>query len=152
GSSSDLGVHAINSTLSSQGLKPVQPQALGGIPQQLAAVKTGQVAAGFSSPPTSLDQVASGQLRVVVKGADPGDYREVAIRIDFANSRFIQAHADAVRGFLKAQKQAWTWIFQHHDEAIALWKTKANLTTDDKTLQTVFDYYSPQTQRLTPFG
>ena len=152
GSSSDVGVHAMNATLAAQGLKPVIPQALGGIAQQLAAVKTGQVAAGFSAPPTFLDQVASGALRIVVKGSDLGEYRDVAVRVNFANSTFIQAHPDAVRGFLKAERDAVAWIFQHHDEAIALWKKKADLKADDKTLQSVFDFYSPQTQRLAPLS
>jgi NitT/TauT family transport system substrate-binding protein len=152
GSSSDVGVHAMNAALTAKGLKPVVPQALGGIAQQLAAVKTGQVASGFSAPPTFLDQVASGALRIVVKGSDLGEYRDVAVRVNFANSDFIKAHPDAMRGFLKAEQDAIAWIFAHHDEAIALWKTKAELKADDKTLQSVFDFYSPQTQRLAPLG
>lgn len=152
GSSSDLALRALNKILVAQGLKPAVGEPLGGPPAQLAAVKTGQVAAGFSAPPVFLDMVKSGDLQIVARASTLGEYRNVAIRVDFADSRFLAAHPDAVRRYLTAVREIWAYIFAHRDEAVSIWKEKAQLKADPALLKTVFDFYTPSMLVLSPLG
>lgn len=152
GSSSDLALRALNRVLAAQGLRPAAGEPLGGPPAQLAAVKTGQVAAGFSAPPIFLDLVKRGEIQIVARASTLGEYRNVAIRVDFADARFLAAHADVVRRYLASVQQVWEYIFAHHDEAVSIWREKAQLKTDLSLLRTVFDFYTPPMLRLSPLG
>lgn len=150
GSSSDLGVGAINNILADEGLPKATPEAVGGPPDQLTAVKTDQIAAGWSTPPLLLDQVNDGQLRIVVRGAELTEYKDVAVRVDVANARYIEQNPESVRAFLEAQQMAWEWIFANPDEAVGIWKKSAGLKDDPELLKQAFDFYEPEQLRLTP--
>jgi len=152
GSSSDLALHALNRQLTAQGLKEVIPQAVGSPPDQLAAVKTGQIAAGFSAPVNFLDQVEKGDLRIVFKGADLEEYRHVTIRVQFVHAIFARAHPDAVRAFLAADKMARDFLFSNRDEAMQIWHDKAQQKLDVAFLKKVYDYYTPDQLRHLPIS
>ncbi len=143
GSSSDLALHALNRLLTSQGLKEVSPQAVGSPPDQLAAVKTGQIAAGFSAPVNFLDQVERGDLRIVFKGTDLEEYRHVTVRVHFVHAIFARAHPDAVSAFLAADKAARDFLFSNRDEAMQIWHDKAQQKLDVGFLKKVYEYYTP---------
>jgi len=151
GSSSDLNVEAINQLLTAKNLPPAVGVPVGSPPDSLTAVETDQVAAGWTIPPTFLDKVASGDLRIAVNGfKDVPALKEDASRVTFASTSYLEQHGDAVRGFLKAWQEAWTWSFANQDEAIKIWQQKYNLTAPTKDLKLAFDYYTPQMQKALP--
>lgn len=151
GSSSQVAVDQMNASLRDGGVPPALGQAIGSPPAQLTAVQTGQIAAGWTVPPTFLDQVKAGKLRLLTHGAsDYPRYTNVAVRVAFVPAAYLQAHPDQVRGFLAAWHDAWEWSFAHQDEAIALWKRDASLNDPVDNLKQAFPYYSPRTQRLAP--
>jgi NitT/TauT family transport system substrate-binding protein len=153
GSSSQVAVNAISDALRAAGRAPVQALAVGGAPDQLTAVQTGQIAAGFAPPPTFLDRVDSGQLRLVVTGlAEFTAYKDVVSRAIFADAGFTRGHPDAVKGFLGAWQEAWQWSFTHQDQAIDIFKRGSNAQDTPATLKKAFSSYSPRTQRLTPIS
>ena len=150
GSSSNVALEQINAQLKKMSLAPATPEAIGSPPDQLTAVQTGQVAAGFTAPPLFLDKVAAGQLRLVVRGSQFSAYRNVSERVAFTNNQFAEQHANALRGFLAAWGQAWDWAFAHKAEAAKIYKSTLGLNQDLASLQQSFDYYTPQMVRLAP--
>ncbi len=152
GASSDLAVRALNRLLASQGLKEAIPQAVGSPPDQLAAVKTGQIAAGFSAPVNFLDQVDRGDLRIVFKGTDLEEYRRVTVRVHFVHAIFARAHPDAVRAFLAADRMARDFLFSSRDEAMQIWHDKAQQKLDVAFLKKVYDYYTPDQLQHAPIS
>ena len=152
GSSSDLALHALNRLLTSQGLKEVIPQAVGSPPDQLAAVKTGQIAAGFSAPVNFLDQVEKGDLRIVFRGVELEEYRHVTVRVHFAHAIFARAHPATVRAFLAADKMARDFLFSNRDEAMQIWHDKAQQKLDVAFLKKVYDFYTPDQLQHAPIN
>lgn len=151
GSSSHIGVLALSAALEEQGLEPVQAEAIGGPPDNFTAVKTNQIAAGWTQPPFFLQEVADGELEIVARGSELGDYKDVAMRVIVTNSRWAEENPETVTRFLEVQSQAWDWIFDNPEEAVAIWKEAADLQEPEDILMTSFDYYEREALRLFPF-
>ena len=151
GSSSHVGVLALSDSLEEKGLEPVKAEAIGGPPDNYTAVKTNQIAAGWTQPPFFLQEVADGELEIVARGSDLGDYKDVATRVVITNSRWAEENPETVTTFLEVQNKAWDWIFDNPEEAVAIWKDAANLKESEDVLLTSFDYYEREALRLFPF-
>lgn len=150
GSSSHIGVLALSALLESEGLPPIQAEAIGGPPDNLTAVQTGQIAAGWTQPPFFLEQVANGELILVADGSEIGDYADVAMRVNIANTAFLEENPEAARTFLEVQKRSWDWIFDNPEKAVSIWREAADLEISEDVLLTTFDYYEREDLRIAP--
>lgn len=150
GSSSHVGVLALSELLESEGLNPIQAEAIGGPPDNLTAVQTDQIAAGWTQPPFFLDQVANGELVLVADGSEIGDYADVAMRVIIGNTPWLEENPEAATAFLETHARAWDWIFENPEEAVAIWKEAAELETSEEVLVTSFDYYEREELRIEP--
>ncbi|MGH3319040.1 MAG: ABC transporter substrate-binding protein [Streptosporangiaceae bacterium] len=150
GSSSNVAVDQVNARLKKMGRAPAKPEAVGSPPDQLTAVQTGQIAAGFTAAPLFFDKVAAGKLRIVAEPKDFPAYSDVAVRVAFTSADFAQQHAKAVRGFLAAWHKAWKWSFAHQKQATKIYKKAFDLDQDLASLRKSFDYYTPRMVRLAP--
>jgi NitT/TauT family transport system substrate-binding protein len=150
GASSHVGVLALSALLESEGLPPIQAEAIGGPPDNLTAVQTDQIDAGWTQPPFFLDKVASGELVLVADGSEIGDYADVAMRVNIANTSFLEDNAEAATTFLEVQQRAWDFIFDNPEEAVQIWKEAADLELTEDVLLTTFDYYEREELRIQP--
>lgn len=150
GSSSHIGVLALSELLEAEGGAPIQAEAIGGPPDNLTAVQTEQIDAGWTQPPFFLEEVANGELVLVADGAEIGDYADVAMRVNIANASFLEEDPEAARTFLEVQQQSWDWIFDNPEEAVQIWKEAADLELSEEVLLTSFDYYEREELRIAP--
>lgn len=150
GASSHVGVLALSALLESEGLAPIQAEAIGGPPDNLTAVQTDQIAAGWTQPPFFLDRVASGELVLVADGSEIRDYADVAMRVNIANTNWLEDNADAATTFLEVQQRSWDWIFENQQEAVQIWIEAADLELTEEVLLTTFDYYERDELRIQP--
>lgn len=150
GSSSHVGVLALSEALEGEGLEPIQAEAIGGPPDNFTAVETGQIAAGWSQPPFFLEDVQNGDLAVVARGSEIGEYEDVAIRDNIANAQWAEQNPETVRSFLEVQQRSWDWIFDNREEAVRIWKETADLQESEEVLLTSFDYYEREDLRIAP--
>lgn len=150
GSSSHIGVLALSELLESEGGAPIQAEAIGGPPDNLTAVQTAQIDAGWTQPPFFLEEVSNGELVLVADGSEIGDYADVAMRVNIANVSFLEEDPDAARAFLEVQQQSWDWIFENPEEAVKIWKEAADLELTEDVLLTTFDYYEREDLRIAP--
>lgn len=150
GSSSHVGVLGLSEALESEGLEPIQAEAIGGPADNFTAVTTGQIAAGWSQPPTFTEEVDNGELVIVAEGSEIGEYEDVAIRINIANAQWAEQNSETVRSFLEVQKRSWDWIFDNREEAVRIWKEAADLEESEDILLNSFDYYEREDLRLAP--
>lgn len=79
-----------------------RPLSVGSPPDSFTAVMTGQVDAGWSSPPFFLKEVQEGKTRILFRGADFPELRDITTRVTVANSDFLKKNPAAARGLLKA--------------------------------------------------
>ena len=150
GSSSEVALDQVNDDLKADGLAPATGEAIGGPPQEYTAVETGQIAAGFTAAPNLFSDVDNGSIKLLTSVNSYPTYTDVAVRVIFASGSFIAAHPAQVQGFLTAWWDAWTFAFANHAKAMSDWKSGANLAEPVSVLESGFDYYSAQTQRLLP--
>lgn len=150
GASSHVGVLALSALLETEGLPPIQAEAIGGPPDNLTAVQTDQIDAGWTQPPFFLDQVASGGLVLVADGSEIGDYADVAMRVIIGNTPWLEQNPEAARAFLEVHERSWDWIFENPEAAVAIWKRAADLELPEEVLLTSFDYYDREELRIAP--
>lgn len=150
GASSHVGVLALSALLESEGLSPIQAEAIGGPPDNLTAVQTDQIAAGWTQPPFFLDKVAAGELVLVADGSEIRDYADVAMRVNIANSKWLADNGEAATTFLEVQQRSWDFIFENPEEAVQIWKEAADLELTEEVLLTTFDYYERDELRIQP--
>lgn len=155
GSSSQLGTFAINEALALKGLPPAEAVAIGGISDQYTAVMTGQIAAGFTEPPSLMHEVDAGELTIVANITELdnyADYQDVVVRMATANAQFLKENPETVRAFTEAHSEAWDWIFANPEEAVDIWIRDADLKEPKETLMTVFDYFTVEDLKMSPMG
>lgn len=150
GSSSNVGVLALSEALADEGLEEIEAEAVGGPPDNFTAVQTDQIAAGWSQPPFFLEEVNNGELEIVAQGSEIGEYQDVAIRTNIANSQWAEQNPEALRRFLEVQERSWDWIFNNQQEAVQIWKEQAELEESEETLLSSFDYYDREDMRIAP--
>ena len=88
-----------------------KPASVGSPPDSFTAVMTGQVDAGWSSPPFFLKEIQEGKTRVLFKGADFPELREITTRVTVANSDFLKKNPAAARGLLKAYLKTIDYMY-----------------------------------------
>lgn len=150
GASSHIGVLSLSGELVDEGLEEVQAEAIGGPTDNLTAVQTGQIAAGWSQPPFFLQQVEDGALEIIAEGSEIGEYQDVAVRINIANAQFAEQNPETVRRFLEVQQRSWDWIFDNQQEAVGIWAEAADLEESEEALLTSFDFYEREDLRIAP--
>ncbi|MEQ3549848.1 ABC transporter substrate-binding protein [Pseudonocardia nematodicida] len=152
GGSSHIGILEINDLNTAQGLPPVDAQVIGGPADQFTAVETGQIDAGWTQPPFFLAEIEDGTLVEVADGADLDRYRDVAVRVNIANDRFLTEHPDAARAYFQAVDRSFDWIFDNPDEAVDIWQRSTDLDIERETLLTTFDYLQRENFRTAPLN
>lgn len=150
GSSSHVGVLALSELLEAEGLDPIQEEAIGGPPDNLTAVQTDQIDAGWTQPPFFLDMVADGELVLVADGSEIGDYTDVAMRVIIGNTPWLEENPETATKFLEVHDRTWDWIFENPEETVQIWKEAADLEYSEDVLLTSFDYYDRDELRISP--
>lgn len=122
--------------------------AVGGVPDSFTAVMTRQVDAGWSSPPSFLDRIDKGEIRIVFKAADLESIKDVTLRANFANAGFYEKNAKLVKGYLNALKKAIDYMYQNPKETAALFAeiNKYSLSVAEAGLK----FFPKESVALTP--
>lgn len=152
GSSSHIAVFALNQALEAKGLTGVQAEAIGSPTDNFAAVETGQIAAGWTQPPFLLEKVEAGDLKIVTRGSDLGDYADVAMRVNLASESFAKRDPEGLKTFLEVQNRAWDWIFENPEEAVKIWKKAGDLKEPEDVLLQTFEYIERDAVETSPLG
>ena len=87
----------------------------GRMPDQLTQVLSGQIDAGYSVPPYSIQRVRSGELRIIARGNDYPSLRNSTQRVFIASKKFLAKDRDVARRFIKARWAAINWMYKNLD-------------------------------------
>jgi ABC-type nitrate/sulfonate/bicarbonate transport system substrate-binding protein len=122
----------------------IQSVPLGGLDANVAALKSGQIDALYSSEGAALALVDSGVLRLLVPLSDiyPKPYTATVV---WATERMIEAKPELVRRFVRASLEAVAYLKAHPDYARDLYiiRTKAPSALADKAVASLFEALSP---------
>jgi NitT/TauT family transport system substrate-binding protein len=117
------------------GVKPKFVSA-GGVPDTRTQVMSGQIDAGWSSPPFNLDLVNEGKVRIVGRGTDLTAMNEQTVRVNVASVKFLKDKRDLARRFFKVYHETIEWVYANPEKAAASYAVFAKVTPDI-ALQTV---------------
>jgi NitT/TauT family transport system substrate-binding protein len=109
GSSTNNLVLAFMNELHAKG----KPTATGGPSTTLTAVMSGQIDVGWSAPPFGLEQIKSGQIRIVARGSDVPSLRGQTIRVLVVNANALKEKHDAIVRFMKAYRESVDWMYSN---------------------------------------
>ena len=108
GSSSHL---VLLSLLREAGVTNARPTSVGGVPNSLTQVMSGQIDAGWSSVPLNLQAVAEGKLRIIARGTDSKELSGETIRVNFTTASVVANKKDALARFARVYKKAIDWAY-----------------------------------------
>jgi NitT/TauT family transport system substrate-binding protein len=70
-----------------------------------------ELAASWSSPPTLVEYLIAGEIRMIARGDDAPSVRNQTVRVNAARADFLAGHRSAALGFLRAYKKSIAWAF-----------------------------------------
>ena len=150
GSSSHQAVLAVVDQLKAKGLQPPQPVALGRMPDAFAAIKTGQAEAGYAAPPLFMDRIEKGEIQIAFKGEEIEKLREVAVRVNFARSDWVEKNAETVRAFFKAYSKTMDFMLANRQETAKLWIKHGKFDISEATAVKAIGFYTHATVAMKP--
>jgi NitT/TauT family transport system substrate-binding protein len=152
GSSSHMATLVLAEWFKSKKLKEPEPTAAGSPPEQFTAVMTGQIDAGWSTPPFFLDEIEKKNIRLIFGGNEIPGLSELTLRVNFGRTEFIKARPDAMRGFLRATQDAIKFIFTQQEEAAKIWIKNAELKESPALVKQAWKFYSAEGMALSPLA
>ncbi len=91
---------------------PAKLVSAGSVTATMTQVMSGQIDIGWTSPPTGLDKLKAGEIRVVAEGDEVPSVREQTIRVHAANANWMKKNPDValrlMRALWKAHEYAYT--------------------------------------------
>jgi NitT/TauT family transport system substrate-binding protein len=130
------------------GIKP-KYVGTGTIPATRTQVFTGQIDVGWGNASQLLDMFASGEARIVVRGAELTDYNDVTLRAVSANADFIRQNPAVAKAFDAAYQESVDWIYANLEQALAAFCKEFNHPVDAMR-ERVLEFYPKESVSLWP--
>lgn len=108
GSSSNLVLLAL---LHQAGVTNAKTVAVGGVPNSLTQLMSGQIDVGWSAVPLNLQAVNEGKLRIVGRGGDAQVFQNETVRVNFTTASVAENKKDALERFNRVYVKAINWAY-----------------------------------------
>jgi NitT/TauT family transport system substrate-binding protein len=84
---------------------------------------TGQVDIGFSAAPFNLNYVDDGRIRIIARGSDVPELRDMTSRLIVVNTAGLERRRDALKRFMLAYRETLDWLYSDPEaiKAYAAW-------------------------------
>lgn len=93
----------------------------GGMDATRTMTMTGQVDVGYSVPPSGLDGVASGEIRVLFAGDVVESQRGISARVNIAHANFVKNRREVAKKFFKVLDACVDWSYQNKEQSIKMY-------------------------------
>jgi NitT/TauT family transport system substrate-binding protein len=108
--------HGVVTALIKQHDLKAKPVATGSPPTTLTQVMSDQIDVGWSAPPTGLDLIDQGRIRVLATGNDTL-FKDQTVRLLITTVQTLQTRKSAIDRYIKAYRETVDWM---HDDPAAL--------------------------------
>ena len=118
------------------GLK-AKPVGTGGPAPTLTQVMSGQIDIGWSAPPFGLDQLDSGQIRIVASGDDAAVFKGQTVRLLITNVQTLQTRKPVLERFMRAYRETIDRMYadpatlKAYADFVGITEAKARRTRDE---------------------
>lgn len=120
----------------------------GGMDATRTMTMTGQVDVGYSVPPSGLDGVASGEIRVLFAGDVVESQRGISARVNIAHANFVKNRREVAKKFFKVLDACVDWSYQNKEQSIKMYAelNKVGISIAAEALK----FYGRDQLRFTP--
>lgn len=102
-------------------------------------VMSGQIDMGVATPPMGLQQLGTGEIRMIARGNEIPSMRDQTVRVLAANANTLKRRPDAIARYVQAYRE--TIDFMYSDpRALTLYRELTG-TPEDLTRRTMTDFY-----------
>jgi NitT/TauT family transport system substrate-binding protein len=101
----------------------LRPQPTGAYAATLTQTLTGQVDIGFAAAPFNLNYVDEGRIRIVARGSDVPELRDMTSRLIVVNTAGLTRRSDALKRFMQGYHETLDWLYSDPQaiKAYAAW-------------------------------
>jgi len=101
----------------------LRPQPTGAYAATLTQTITGQVDIGFAAAPFNLNYVDEGKIRIVARGSDVPELRNMTSRLIVVNTAGLAQRRDALKRFVQGYRETLDWLYSGEQaiKAYAAW-------------------------------
>jgi NitT/TauT family transport system substrate-binding protein len=89
----------------------LRPQPTGAYAATLTQTLTRQVDIGFSQAPFNLNYVDDGRIRIIARGSDVPELRDMTSRLIVVNAATLERRRDVLRRFMAAYRETLDWLY-----------------------------------------
>jgi NitT/TauT family transport system substrate-binding protein len=104
---------------------------VGGISAARTQVMSGQIATGWSAAPVMLNEVRTGNVRIIASGADVKALADWSIRVTAANGDWVANKPDVAKRFMRAFWKGVKFNYEGGERAIKRYADKWKLEVED---------------------
>ncbi|MFB6096024.1 MAG: ABC transporter substrate-binding protein [Haloferacaceae archaeon] len=109
--------------------------AVGGPPDSIAAVKTGEVDLSWVTAEFLFDPKKAQGVNNVFHGADIPPFDSMTVRGNLAQASWLENNGDDARSYLKARKRTLDWIYNNVEEAANILGDEMDVANAPKIIQ-----------------
>jgi len=89
------------------------PIASGAAAVTLTQAMSGQIDAGWASPPFGLTQLQDGQIRIIARGSDVPSTRDQTVRVHIANANVLAQRRDVIVRYMRAYRESLDFLYDN---------------------------------------
>ena len=127
-----------------------KPVATGGMDATFTMTMTRQVDAGYSVPPSALDAVEKGLIRVIFSGDDVESLKTLTGRVIIANADFVKNRRTVAVKFLEVLDQCINWAYANKSESARLYATLNKI--QPRIAEKALEFYKRSTLAFGPIN
>ena len=124
------------------------PVSTGGMDATRTMTMSGQVDVGYSVPPSGLDAVAKGEIRVLFSGDVVESQREISARVNIASDDFLKNRRPVAEKFFKVLNDCIDWAYANPDESAKMFAALNKI--DISTAKEALKFYNRDKLRFVP--
>jgi NitT/TauT family transport system substrate-binding protein len=83
----------------------------------LTQAMSGQIDAGWASPPFGLAQLEKGEIRIIARGSDVPATRDQTVRVHIANADVVARRRDVIARYMRAYRESLDFLYDNPEGA-----------------------------------
>jgi ABC-type nitrate/sulfonate/bicarbonate transport system substrate-binding protein len=110
-STNGSSTHGLAKALAAKFGSKAQLLPTGGPPTTMTQVMSGQIDAGWTSPPLGIREIDEGKIRVIARGSDVPGMDDETIRVITTNAQTFEKRGEDLRKFLEAYQETVEYLY-----------------------------------------
>jgi NitT/TauT family transport system substrate-binding protein len=105
-----------------------KPTATGGPAPTLTQVLSGQIDVGWAAPPSGLQQLDEGKIRIIATGNDAAVFKGQTVRLLITTQQVLQSRQAVIDRYMKAYRETIDWMYSDDPAALKTYADFAGIS------------------------